>query len=73
MMKRPIAILIATAVGVIARTAVAQDMPEHPQRSVASQAAADSSGPPPNVGEMLRHSNGSLFRRDEPTWLTIRG
>lgn len=61
-MKRPIALLIATTAAMFGRVAAGQEMPEVPKRTVSSEAAQNNAGPPPNVGELMRHSNGSLYR-----------
>jgi len=59
-MTRPIAITIAVAS--LSHFAHAQNYPSPPQRTVSSQAAQDRGGPPPNVGELMRQSGGSLYR-----------
>ena len=51
-----------TAAALPIRMAAAQDAPQPPARTVSQQASAAHDGPPPNVGELLRHSGGSLYR-----------
>jgi len=59
-MKRPIAATIVIAG--LGHLAVAQNFQQPRPRTVSSEAAQERGGPPPNLGELMRHNNGSLYR-----------
>ena len=58
-MNRSFAAFIVAAAA--AQFAQAQNFEPRPPRQVSSQAKETPPGPPPNIGELMRHSNGSLY------------